>query len=71
MEEEKGGIQGQGVKKSLGEHMEFKEKRKGEVLDQLSKTEFIGHRQPAFFHGRIFTTPHPHRGDQDQYLLKT
>ena len=30
------------------------ERRKAELLSHLTKTEFYGHREPGFFHGRIF-----------------
>ena len=30
------------------------EKKKSELLSHLSKTEFYGHREPGFFHGRVF-----------------
>ena len=27
------------------------EKKRAEILSHLSQTKFIGHREPAFFHG--------------------
>ena len=38
------------------DQLQESERKKAELLSHLAKNEFYGHREPGFFHGRIFET---------------